>query len=349
MKTILPIVVIGTLAAVFGENAAAKKYVADPAATAGPSYYQNLVKKLRPGDTLFLPAGTYNKRLNLNGLQGTAEAWITITGPDTGMAAVITTNSKCCNNVQLGNTAYVALKNLTVDANSEGVNASIDGINAKGGVTHDILIENCVIKGVSRRQSTIGISTKSMARNWIIRGNTIIEAGTGIYLGNSTGAAPFIRGIIEGNLIVDSIGYNLQIKHQNPYSPPREPGAESLRTIIRDNVFLKRIPQSSVPEKKRSGARPNVLVGGFPDMGPGSSDLYEIYGNFFFENKDGESLLQATGRVSIHDNVFVGGSRSAVALMDHNGRLKLAHVYNNTIFGAPAGIRVHNAAQRSRS
>ena len=40
------------------------------------------------------------------------------------------------------------------------------------------------------------------------------------------------------------------------------------------------------------GDRPNLLVDGFPDTGAGSSDLYEIYGNFFYHNPR-EALLQA--------------------------------------------------------
>jgi hypothetical protein len=35
----------------------------------------------------------------------------------------------------------------------------------------------------------------------IIRRNVIDGAGTGIYLGNSDGSAPFVAGIIENNLI----------------------------------------------------------------------------------------------------------------------------------------------------
>src|SRR5262245_61364748 len=145
---------LATLAAA-GESSAAT-LVADPAASSGPSYYLNLVAQLQPGDTLQLPAGAYRQRLNLSGVQGTPGAWITITGPTSGAPAVITTDSNCCNNVQLGNTAYVAIKNLTIDSNSEVVNEAIDGINAKDGITHDILVESCVLRGLSFDQATVG-------------------------------------------------------------------------------------------------------------------------------------------------------------------------------------------------
>ena len=81
---------------------------------------------------------------------------------------------------------------------------------------HHITLENLLIRGHGNNQQTVGISTKCPAWNWVIRHNTIIGAGTGMYLGDSDGSAPFVAGVIEQNLIVDTIGYNLQIKHQRP-------------------------------------------------------------------------------------------------------------------------------------
>jgi hypothetical protein len=121
------------------------------------------VAELKPGDSLLLPIGTYWERLNLEGLHGKEGAWITITGPESGAPAVITTRSACCNAFQLGNTSFIAVRNLIIDSNSEAVGESIDGINAKGGPTHHILIENCVIRRQSYHQQTVGISTKSTA------------------------------------------------------------------------------------------------------------------------------------------------------------------------------------------
>jgi hypothetical protein len=321
----------------------ARILTADANASSGsPNYYGTLVAQLRPGDTLVLPAGTYRERLNLSNLQGTSDAWITIAGPESGPPAVITTNSTCCNTVQLGNTSFVAIRNLTIDSNSVALGESLDGINAKDGPTHDILIENCSLTGLSYHQSTVGISTKSPAWNWRIRKNKILQAGTGIYLGNSDGTQPFVAGIIEGNLIVDTIGYNIEIKYQKPYTLLSGMPAASNKTVIRNNVFIKRIAQSewapmSDGNSRVSGARPSVLVGGFPDSGPGANDLYEIYANFFYRNPD-ESLLQASGRVAIHDNIFVGASGTAVRVQNHDLPLKLAFIYNNTIYGGTTGI-----------
>lgn len=315
----------------------ARTLVANPGAVSGQAgYYRTLVSSLAPGDTLYLPSGVYPDRLNLDGKNGTANAWIVITGPESGPAATITTASTCCNTVQLGGTSYVVLRNVTID--SAGLDA-IDGINAKGNPTHDIVIENCTLTGQSAGQGTVAISTKSPAWRWTIRGNRIIEAGTGIYLGNSDGTQPFVAGIIEGNLFLNTIGYNMEIKHQLAYGTQAWTAALPAgpqRTIIRNNVFIKE--KNDWAPGKVVGARPNLLVDPFPDTGTGSSDLYEIYGNFFYKNPN-ESLFQGTGRMALHDNVFVAsaGGRVSALFTDHNGPLKLTYVYNNTVYSMSGG------------
>ena len=261
---------------------------ADPGAKRDePGYYLSLVSRLEPGDELYLPGGTYGSGLDLTGLRGRSGAWITVIGPASGEPAVVTSGSDCCNVVQLDNSAFLALMNLTIDSAGRD---SVDGVNAKGHPTHDILIQGCTLLGQGAHQGTIGISTKSPAWNWTIRENRVYRAGTGLYLGNSNGEAPFIAGVIEGNLIVDSIGYNLQIKHQNAYNDT--PWLEKLpngprRTSIRHNFFGKTIKDR--PSAKKTGARPSVLVGTFPDEGPGSADYYHIHRNVFFRNPE-ESL-----------------------------------------------------------
>jgi hypothetical protein len=317
--------------------AVARTLVADPLAGSGQAgYYQTLVGQLAPGDTLLLPAGNYGNRLVLAGLNGTPSGWIVIQGPASGSPARITTSSTCCNTVQLDGTSYVAIRNLTID--SAGIDA-IDGINAKGNPTHDILIENCTLVGQSSGQGTVAISTKSPAWRWTIRGNRIIEAGTGAYLGNSDGTQPFIAGVIEGNLFLNTIGYNMEIKYQVPYDgqgwTSQIPSGPN-RTIIRDNVFIKE--KNDWLPSQTAGARPNLLVDPFPDSGLGSTDLYEIYGNFFYKNPI-EALFQGTGRISLHDNVFVASGSGEVSayFTDHNGALRLAHVYNNTIYSTAGG------------
>jgi hypothetical protein len=303
-----------------------------------PSTFRAALTALRPGDTLRLASGTY-PHFTIANLNGSPSAWITITGPTSGDPAIVQADpSLCCNTIEIENSSYVAIQRLTIDGmNLDGV----FGLSAKGdtaNLVHDIRIEYSSFIHHHGSQQHDAISTKTPTWGWIIRGNTIRDAGTGIYLGNSDGSDPFVGGVIEDNLIVNPIGYCLQIKYQ--LARPSVPGMPTspTSTLIRNNVFIKNDDPSP------DGDRPNLLVGGFPDTGPGSMDRYEIYGNFFYHNPR-ESLFQASGRVTIHDNIFVDAPATrAILLQDHDLPLKVALVYNNTIYSAASGIVFGNTA-----
>jgi hypothetical protein len=315
--------------------------VALPAAAAevntNPSQYRKHLSSLKPGDTLNLEPGKY-PRLTITGLNGTATAWITVKGPASGPPAVIT-GEPGYNTVEIVNSSFVAIENLRID--SQGIEGAF-GISAKGGagnLTHDIRIEGNILVGQGAEQQTVGISTKTTTWGWVIRNNQILGAGTGIYLGNSDGTQPFVNGVIENNLIQDTIGYNMEIKDQISIPEVRGMPTETTSTIIRNNVFIKDDRPS--PE----GDRPNLLVGAFPRTGTGSRNLYEIYGNFFLHNHR-EALFQGSGRISLHDNVFADGPPDypAVVLMRQNFPLRVAYVYNNTVYTTERGIHFENPA-----
>ena len=60
--------------------------------------------------------------------------------------------------------------------------------------------------------------------------------------------------------------------------------------------------------------------------------MYEVYGNYFLHNHR-EALLQAAGRVTVHDNVFVDGpSDSTGALRGTKAPLKIAYAQQTTLF-----------------
>lgn len=324
---------------------------------ANPQNVNRLLTTLIPGDTLVLAPGVYGP-LYLSHLNGTKDAWITVEGAESpeGTGAAIIAGNACCNSVQArrnvmaeGNacckntveifrSSYLAVRRLRVD--SQGL-PDVFGISARGGtgnLVHDILIEDNVLVGQTSDQQCDGISTKTPTWNWVIRGNKIFHAGTGLYLGDSDGSDPFVAGVIEDNLVQDTIGYNMEIKFQLPRpSVPGMPTGVST-TIIRNNTFIKGDGPSP------DGDRPNVLVGGFPNSGPGSGDLYQIYGNFFYHNPR-EALFQASGRVSVHDNLFVGGHIAAIVLKDQDLPLKFADVYSNTIYSSKLGILVDTPGQ----
>ncbi len=307
---------------------------------ATPANYRQLLGTLRPGDTLQLAAGVYDRGLPLSDRQGTPDAWITIQGPEPEQGVAEIRQTQVANCVELRRSSYVALKRLSILGDGPNGIPGQFGISAQGGSknnVHHILIEDCLIQGWNTSQQAVGISTKTPTWDWTIRRNIIRDCGTGLYLGNSNGEEPFIRGVIEHNLVENPIGYCMEIKYQKsrPDVPDMPTGAS--RTLIRHNVFIKNAAPSP------DGDRPNVLVGGFPDSGPGANDVYEIHGNVFWNNPR-ESLLQASGRVSIHDNLFLGPAPAAITLRDHDLPLRLAHIYNNTIVSTTRGIRVASPA-----
>lgn len=300
--------------------------------TANPSNYLNVLSQLQPGDRMELASGTYSNGFTLTGVSGTAAAPIVITGPADSSARFTARN--CCNTVQLDGNSYLEIRNLTVDgAGGSGV----DAVNSRG-ITHHISIIGLSIVNHDDDQGTVGISTKGPAWNWVIRGNTINTAGTGMYLGNSDATMPFVAGLIEHNVFIDTIGYNTEIKHQGSRTGIAGMPTGDQKTIIRHNVFSKANNASGGAD-----ARPNLLIGHFPLSGLGSNDLYEIYGNFFYQNPS-EALFQGEGNIALYDNVFINNSGSAINIQPHNDRPRNITVFHNTVVASDTGISVSGGA-----
>ena len=308
--------------------------------TAGPDDYRAKITSLQPGDTLVLDPGIYKDGLYVVGIRGTSSEWIVIRSADKDNPAVFEGRLNT-NTAEIINSSYVAFEDLKFDGKGLVGHFAISANGGSGNLTHNIRIEGCTIVNHGGSQQTVGISTKCPTWGWIVRGNTIIGAGTGMYFGNSNGQEPFVGGLIENNLVVDPEGYCMQVKHQT--SRPSISGMPTTPqvTIIRNNVFLKSDRPSG------DGNRPNLLLGAFPASGTGSADMYEVYGNFFSGNPR-EYLMQSEGRVSIHDNVFADAS-GAINLGDHYLTLRLAQVYNNTIYDCDTGIYLRSTPDQSGS
>ncbi len=304
--------------------------VAERVLAADPSSYRALLDTLGPGDLLQLAPGTYAQGLPLDGVSGEPGRCIVIEGPASGAPAVFT-GRDCCNTVSLINVSYLVIRRLELD----GQGRLGDGVKAEGTAdwVHHLTLEDLTLRGHDADQQIVGINAKCPAWNWVIRKNVIESAGTGIYLGNSDGEAPFVAGLIEHNLIVDTIGYNLQIKHQNQ----RETGLgqpASGSTIIRHNVFSKASGGST-----GGAARPNLLVGHWPLSGAGQDDDYLIYGNLFYQNPT-EALFQAEGNVIFYDNLLVNDSGPAVHVQPHQDQPRQIRLFHNTVVASGAGLQV---------
>ncbi len=298
---------------------------------AGPEDYRAYLNRLQAGDRLLLAAGDYTRGLPLHGLEGTAEAPIVIEGPAEGPRARFLAR-RGANTVSLTNVRHIVIRNLELD----GQNLPVDAVKAEGHAryAHYVTLENLHIHDHNASQQNVGISTKAPAHGWVVRGNRIERVGTGMYFGNSDGFAPFVAGLIEHNTVRDTLGYNLQIKHQRP-RPEGMPGAGQRHdTVIRRNLFDKSAGGSTGPM-----ARPNVLVGHWPLSGEGTEDRYLIYANLFWQNPT-EALFQGEGNVALYNNLFVNHHGSAVRIQPHNNVPRRVEIFYNTVLARDEGIAV---------
>lgn len=304
--------------------------------------YTTYLNTLIAGDTLYLTRGTYTENLTLNGRIGTSTSPIVIMG-DTTLYSTVFNAQSCCNTVSITLCAYVVIKNLKLD----GLNLYVDAVKGEGTTgnwAHHITLEYLNIVNYGADQQLVGISTKCHAWNWVIRKNIIIGAGTGLYLGNSNGDKPFVNGLIENNLVLNTVGYNMEIKQQSDAVRDKFPGTNvDGKTTIRYNVFCKQNNGST-----GGSARPNVLVGAFPSTGIGSNDYYEMYGNFFYQNPN-EALLQATGNMTLYENIFVNhfdpaGFRAIYVTAQNGFQPRNIKIFHNTVWAANSsgGIRLYN-------
>jgi hypothetical protein len=298
--------------------------------------YKTIVANLIPGDRLQFAAGTYRNGLDLRNKNGQPGKCIVIEGPASAPYALFEGSAQ--NLVRFENSSYIAVRNLVLD----GLGRGGDGIKAEatGVSVHHILLERLTLRNFNQyqglpNQQIVGINTKCPAWNWVIRYTTITSTGTGMYFGNSDGQDEFVNSLIEHNLVYDTLGYNVQFKHQIGRDTSIGVPASGT-TIIRHNVFSKETGSST-----GELARPNLLVGHWP---PGSSDIYQIYGNFFYQNPTPEPLFQGEGNIAFHDNLMVDRTGDAVRIQWQNGAPQRIEVFNNTIVAAGHGIRIVDAA-----
>ncbi len=307
---------------------------------ANPGNYRAQLGSLQAGDRLQLAPGDYYRGLPLHNLAGEAGKPIVISGPVPPGRAIFHARPDA-NTVSLLNVAYIEIRNLELD----GDNLPVDGVRAEGHAqyAHHITLEHLLIVGHGNNQQTVAISTKCPAWGWVIRDNVIRAAGTGMYLGNSDGSDPFIGGLIENNLVTDTLGYNLQIKHQNGW--PDVPGMPTVpqQTVIRYNVF------SKADNSSTGGlARPNVLVGHAPIAGHGVDDRFLVYGNFFYRNPT-EALFQGEGNIAFYNNVLVNPDGDALHIQPHHDQPKHIWIAYNTIIASGDGVRILTRADSPAS
>jgi hypothetical protein len=309
--------------------------------TANPVNYLSFLTTLTAGDTLLLTSGTYTGSLRLVGRNGTTAQPIVIMG--SGNTTVFE-GQACCNTVSITKCSYVVFKNFKCDGLH---NSTIDALKAEGDSgnwAHHITVEYLEIVNYDGSRQNVGVSTKCPAWDWIIRKNRITNVGTGMYLGSPLGYWPFVNGLIENNYIGYTLGYNIQIKEQKGNYRNQYAGtAVNGKTTIRYNTFSK-----DLNSETGNNARPNLFLCGFPKIGWGSQDYYEVYGNFFYNNPT-EALFQGTGNIRLYNNVFINhydpgsGLRTVYFTPYDSISPQDIQVFHNTIWSnqSAGGIRIY--------
>jgi len=297
---------------------------------AGPHDYRAYLNRLQAGDRLLLERGDYRRGLPLHDLSGLPGKPIVIEASNPAEPPRFVARPGA-NTVSLVNVRHVVLRHLQLD----GGNVPVDAIKAEGHSRYAdfVTLENLHIHDHAASQQNVGMSTKCPAFGWVVRSNRIERVGTGMYFGDSDGSDPFVAGLIEKNRVSDTLGYNLQIKHQK--TRPNELAGRH-DTVIRYNLFSKAGAQPG-PQ-----ARPNVLLGHFPLTEAGSEDRYLVYGNLFLHNPS-EALFQAEGRVALYDNMFINGSGDAIRIQPHNDVPRDMMIFSNTVLASGVGIQVRQA------
>lgn len=300
---------------------------------AGPDDYREQLRRLQPGDRLLLKSGDYRQGLPLHALSGRSGQPIIIEAFDPSAPLPRFIARPGANTVSLVNVRYLVLRYLELD----GRNVPVDAIKAEGQsrFADFITLERLFIHDHAASLQNVGISTKCPALGWVVRNNRIQRVGTGMYFGDSDGTDPFVAGVIEGNHVSDTRGYNLQIKHQK--ARPADMPESGIRhdTLIRHNFFSK---ENALPGPD---SRPNVLVGHFPLTGVGSQDRYLIYANLFWQNPS-EALFQGEGNIALYNNVLINPHGSAVRVQPHNDVPRHVDIFHNTVVARDEGIVLRN-------
>lgn len=222
---------------------------------ANPSNYQSVVSGLVAGDTLHLAPGKYTQGLSLAGKAGTPAQPIVVSGPD-DQSAVFTSRA-CCSTVQLEDTSYVQVMNLTVDAGTRDGSA---GVNSRG-YSHHITLENLMIVGHGGGAQTAGISTSGTASDWTIRHNTIVSTARGLDFSNAEGNTPFVGGVIEYNVMVDTVDQPMEAAQRTVMRHNLAVSSADQKSSVESHAFAAAVMAAATPTVTLSASPSNVSAG----------------------------------------------------------------------------------------
>ena len=278
---------------------------------------RNAVRVLKPGDTLYLKAGTYAESLycTINVCIPSGTSWsapVTIAASP-GQTVILRPNSglRVLNfaNAQ----AFIVVDGLIIDA----ANVDTDGIQFHG-MAHDIIIKNTEIKSAKGQGINIGPDANSIQ----VMNSVIHDVGTnglnhGIYVSGCNNT-------IEKTTIYNISGYGIHV--YNGYS-----GKTADNNIIRKN-------RVSAVGLAGGGERAGIL------LSSGSNNV--AYNNIVFSNPVGIRAYDGSGGGKIYNNTAYNNWNYGIAVESGATNTEainnIAYLNGTNIFNAGTGTILKN-------
>jgi len=306
------------------------------------------IAALRAGDELVLRGGTYsfNSRFGVTAV-GTAAQPIVVRGKS-GETAVIDMTTVNQNIIDVENSAYFVLRNLTFHGGSAGVRLVQSSY---------ITIEDSEIYGTD----DVGISANSgNYEGLLIRHNHIHNTGAtgeGMYLGCNNNACRVLNSVIEWNYIHDTNGPTVtqgdgievkegsagNIIRHNVIHDTGYPGIITYSTVgnggpnIIDSNVIWNAGDYAIQSAADSIIRNNIVLGtiGMQPHQAGSPSNQIVANNTIICDSDCVQIRGVSGSVVFANNAVYANAGSAIDLI--SGNLSLVTLAGNVVAGGVAG------------
>lgn len=316
---------------------------------------QAAINNLQAGDELWLSGGVYLLTSGIKiDITGLSDQPVIIRGK-VGEVALIDLPTEAHNIVEVRNSTYVKIQNLTFHGGSHGIRL----------VSSDfITIENCEIYETG--DVAVSANSGGTYEGLVIRGNHIHNTngtGEGLYLGCNNDACRVTNSLIERNYIHHTNGPSVQqgdgieikegssgnVIKNNVIHDTKYPGIITYSTvgngpqnIIEGNVIWN-TSDYAIQSAADSIIRNNIILGGpiaLQSHQAGSPSNIDIVHNTIVTDGSGIAVRGVTGPVLIANNAIYSQSGSAIRLI--SGQISQVTVTGNVgsggISGANGGI-----------
>lgn len=275
--------------------------------------YVAAIKKLRPGDTLALHAGSYPGFATVD-VSGTSAKPITIRAFGGGEPAPVLTYAGTDHNHWEIRGSHLIVEGLTFDTPAT---YSIRIRPPASGKVDDVTLKDLTFRGCG--DGCVSANDKGATYSNIrMIDNLMLDAKkTPVYIGNHQGAATFHNFLFEGNVIdarsivgSDVVGYGIEVKK----------GVTG--AVLRNNYVV--------------GARgPGIMTYGLAANGPGGALIER---NIVIGSCTDPNILVGAGPATVRGNLSIAAAAGAIGVQDYGNwhRLFGLTISGNTTVSGPA-------------